>query len=82
MTSSSRQTLLAELETRSCWTDGRTNAFPRTFQKTKVQHLIFPEASQAYTNHVDFQWVETSGAELMFCQAVFFLKPSQDRMHK
>lgn len=78
MTGSNRQSTITALESSSCLADVRADAFPINSPNSKLQHLIFPEASQV----CGFSMAETSCSQLMFCQDVFFSKPSQEKMHK
>lgn len=67
-------------KTRPCPADVRVNAFPINSPDSKLQHFIFPEASQV--RPCGYLMAETSRSQLMFCQAVFFPKPSQEKTHK
>lgn len=80
MTSSSRQNTITALESRPCLADVRVNAFPINSPDSQLRHFIFPEASQVWP--CGFSMAETSCSQLMFCQAVFFPKPSQEKTHK
>lgn len=67
-------------ETHPCLADVSVNAFPINSPDSKLRDFIFPETSQV--RPCGFSMAETSCSQLMFCQAVFFPKPSQEKTHK
>lgn len=59
-----------------CW----VKAFPINSPDSKLQHFIFPETSQVRS--CGFSMAKSSCSQLMFCQAAFLPKPSQEKTHK